>query len=151
VKDLITTQNKSGPVGTNLARVTGAYENRIRPGADARSGTSSATWSGTCAMDPPQVKSVASARSRYIPTAVKRAVWYWDRGQCAFVSVSGQRCLEREFLERHHIQPYALKGPATAANIALRCRLHNAYEAEVVFGARAMPPLRMARAARMNR
>jgi hypothetical protein len=133
------------------ARVTGAYEDRIRPGADPRSGTASATGSGTRAMDPPQVRSVAGARSRYIPTAVKRAVWYRDRGQCAFVSVSGQRCVEGEFLELHHIQPYALKGPATAANIALRCRLHNAYEAEVVFGARAMPPLRMARAARANR
>jgi hypothetical protein len=134
------------------ARVTGAYENRIRPGADTRSGTSSASWSVTRAVDPPQVKSVASAaRSRYIPTAVKRAVSYRDRGQCAFVSVSGRRCVEREFLELHHIQPYALKGPATAANIALRCRLHNAYEAEVVFGARAMPPLRVSRAARVNR
>jgi hypothetical protein len=112
-----------------------AYDNRIRPGADAR-GTSSASWSVTRATNAPQVKSAASARSRYIPRAVRRAVWYRDGGQCAFVSVSGQRCLEHEFLELHHIQPYALKGPATAANIALRCRLHNAYEADVVFGAR---------------
>jgi hypothetical protein len=133
-----------------------AFENRIRPGADG-SGTSSTTLSVTRAMDPPQtmdppqVRSAASARSRYIPKAVKRAVWYRDRGQCAFVSASGQRCVEREFLELHHIQPYALKGPATAANIALRCRHHNVYEAEVVFGVRAMPslwPERTSRAAR---
>ena len=115
------------------ARVMNAYENRIRPGADPRRVTR--------AMDPPQVKSASAARSRHIPTAVRRAVWYRDRGQCAFVSVSGQRCVEREFLELHHIQPYALKGPATAANITLRCRLHNAYEAEIVFGARARLPL----------
>ena len=117
-------------VARGQARVRGAYETRIRPGADP--------------------SAASAARSRYIPTAVKRAVWYRDRGQCAFVSLSGQRCVEREFLELHHIQPYALKGPATTANIALRCRLHNAYEAEVVFGARAMPPLRMARASRVN-
>jgi hypothetical protein len=138
-------------VSRGRARAAGAYENRIRPGADPGSGTSSATGSVTRAMDPPQVKpGISTARSRHIPTAVKRAVWYRDRGQCAFVSVSGQRCFEREFLELHHIQPYALKGPATAANIALRCRLHNAYEAEVVFGARAMRPLRMARVAGMT-
>jgi hypothetical protein len=27
-----------------------------------------------------------------------------------------------------------LSGPATVANISLRCRRHNAYEAELVFG-----------------
>jgi 5-methylcytosine-specific restriction endonuclease McrA len=94
-----------------------AYENRIRPGADA-----------------------ASPASRYIPKAVKRAVWYRDRAQCAFVSASGQRCAERDFLELHHIHPYALKGAATVTNIALRCRTHNAYEAEMVFGARRISP-----------
>ena len=92
---------------------TPSYANRIRPGADAR--------------------------SRYIPRAVKRAVWYRDRGQCAFVSRSGVRCGEQEYLELHHIQPHALKGPATVANIALRCRRHNVYEAEIIFGAREGP------------
>lgn len=87
------------------------------------------------------MKSAAHACSRYIPKGVKRIVWYRDRGQCAFVAASGQRCVEREFLELHHIQPYALNGSSTAANIALRCRRHNAYEAEMVFGTRAMPSL----------
>lgn len=67
---------------------------------------------------------------------MKRAVWLRDRGQCAFVATTGLRCAEHTFLELHHVQPYALKGPATAANIALRCRRHNQYEAEVVFGPR---------------
>jgi hypothetical protein len=92
---------------------TPSYATRIRPGADAR--------------------------SRHIPRTVKRAVWYRDRGQCAFVSGSGVRCGEQEYLELHHIQPHALKGPATVANIALRCRRHNVYEAEVIFGAREPP------------
>ena len=87
------------------------YENRIRPGAGRGS-------------------------SRYIPKAVKRAVWYRDRGQCAFVSSSGDRCGEREYLELHHIQPYALNGAATVNNVVLRCRAHNVFEAEAVFGTR---------------
>jgi hypothetical protein len=74
--------------------------------------------------------------SRHIPNAVKRAVWTRDRGQCAFVSATGRRCSERNFLEIHHIQPYALEGPATVGNLSLRCRRHNQYEAELIFGPR---------------
>jgi hypothetical protein len=42
--------------------------------------------------------------------------------------------MERGFLEFHHVAPYALGGEATAANIQLRCRSHNAYEARLYFG-----------------
>jgi hypothetical protein len=72
--------------------------------------------------------------SRDIPRAVKRATWRRDAGQCAFVSPTGRRCSERTFLEFHHIQPHAKKGPATVANISLRCWRHNQYEAELIFG-----------------
>jgi len=72
--------------------------------------------------------------SRHVPQDVKRAVWKRDGGQCAFVSRTGRRCTERTFLEFHHIQPYALLGPATVANISLRCWRHNQYEAELTFG-----------------
>jgi hypothetical protein len=74
--------------------------------------------------------------SRHIPADVKRAVWLRDRGQCAFLGPTGLRCTEQAFLELHHVRPYALQGPPTAANISLRCRRHNQYEAEVVFGPR---------------
>ena len=77
-------------------------------------------------------------RSRHIPNEVKRAVWWRDRGQCAFVSPGGHRCTERSYLELHHIHPYALDGPATVGNIALRCSRHNQWEAERDFGQRAM-------------
>jgi len=109
-----TAPTSPGGSGAGMAPGTAPYANRIRPGADP-------------------------GRSRHIPKGVKRAVWFRDRGQCAFVSPSGVRCAEQEFVELHHIQPYALNGPATVANIALRCRRHNAYEAEVVFGARERP------------
>jgi hypothetical protein len=74
--------------------------------------------------------------SRHIANDVKRTVWQREAGQCAFVSAMGHRCTERTFLEFHHIQPYARGGPATAANVSLRCRRHNRYEAELIFGPR---------------
>ncbi|PYQ18638.1 MAG: hypothetical protein DMF81_24300 [Acidobacteria bacterium] len=72
--------------------------------------------------------------SRDIPREVKRVVWRRDVGQCAFVAATGRRCSERTFLEFHHVQPYARQGPATVANISLRCRRHNQYEGELIFG-----------------
>jgi len=69
-----------------------------------------------------------------VPQEVKRAVWQRDAGQCAFVAPTGRRCTERTFLEYHHVQPYARQGPATVGNISLRCRRHNQYEAELIFG-----------------
>jgi hypothetical protein len=71
--------------------------------------------------------------SRHVPAEVKRAVFLRDLGRCAFVSPDGRRCNERAFLEFHHVRPYAAGGEATAANIQLRCRRHNAYEARVFF------------------
>ena len=81
---------------------------------------------------------VSSGRltSRHTPSHVKRSAWRSDGGQCAFVSKDGRRCIERAFLELHHIRPYALGGPTSTENISLRCRHHNQYEAELVFGPR---------------
>jgi hypothetical protein len=72
--------------------------------------------------------------SRHVPNEVKRVVSRRDGGQCAFVSAAGKRCTERSFLEFHHVQPYAKHGPATVENISLRCRRHNQYESELIFG-----------------
>jgi 5-methylcytosine-specific restriction endonuclease McrA len=72
--------------------------------------------------------------SRHIPATVARAVWQRDGGQCAFIARNGRRCGERSFLEFHHVHAFALGGEATVENIALRCRAHNAYEAELIFG-----------------
>jgi hypothetical protein len=72
--------------------------------------------------------------SRHIPAKVRRPVWARDGGRCAFVSGSGKRCGERGRLEFHHVEPYAVGGAATVANIQLRCRAHNAYEAMLFYG-----------------
>jgi hypothetical protein len=73
------------------------------------------------------------ARSRRVPAAVKRAVWARDEGRCAFIGATG-RCSERGFLEMHHVIPFADGGKTDVPNIQLRCRAHNAYEAEGWFG-----------------
>ena len=88
----------------------------------------------TAATERPRGARSPKRRSRHIPAAVKREVWKRDEGRCAFVGRQG-RCGERKFLEYHHVVPHGEGGPPTAANIQLRCRSHNAYEAEVHFGA----------------
>ncbi len=72
--------------------------------------------------------------SRNVPAEVQRAVYIRDRGRCSFIGIGGRRCCERTFLEFHHLIPYAAGGRATVDNIALRCRAHNAYEAEMFYG-----------------
>ena len=74
---------------------------------------------------------------------MKRAVWLRDRGQCAFAARGGRRCGERAFPELHHIQPFAMGGEASVGNISLRCRRHNVYEAELVFGTIELVPGRL--------
>jgi 5-methylcytosine-specific restriction endonuclease McrA len=71
---------------------------------------------------------------RHIPPDVKRAVWARDGGQCTFVSDTGHRCGARKFLEFDHEIPVARGGQATIGGMRLRCRAHNQYEAERVFG-----------------
>jgi hypothetical protein len=71
--------------------------------------------------------------SRHVPAAVKREVWARDAWRCAFVGAAG-RCTERGFLELHHVIPFADGGATDVANLQLRCRAHNAHEAEAWFG-----------------
>jgi hypothetical protein len=82
----------------------------------------------------PRPGRAGDSRSRHVPAEVKRKVWVRDHGQCAFVSPSGRRCRERTFLEFHHLAAYARGGETTVENISLRCREHNAHEAELEFG-----------------
>jgi len=75
-----------------------------------------------------------SANPRHVPAHVKRAVWERDGGQCTFVSEKGHRCKECKLVEFDHVVPVARGGDATVENIRLRCRAHNQYAAEQVFG-----------------
>ena len=73
-------------------------------------------------------------QSRYIPKAIQKEVWERDGGRCAFRSERGKWCTARRFLEFHHIIPFAWRGPTTVDNLELRCRTHNGYEGELLFG-----------------
>ena len=81
----------------------------------------------------PRASSETSSAGRHVPAAVRRTVWNRDGGRCAFVGLDG-RCGESAFLEFHHVIAFASGGPATAENLELRCRAHNAYEAALEFG-----------------
>jgi hypothetical protein len=93
------------------------------------------------ASDHPRATCCADARSRHIPAAIKRAVWQRDNGQCAFKGHQ-KRCSETGFLEYHHVVPFALGGETSAANLELRCRAHNQYEADLDFARSPTPVMR---------
>ena len=76
--------------------------------------------------------------TRYVPREVRREVADRDGGRCTFVDSQQRRCEERSALEFHHRHAFALGGEATAANVTLHCRSHNALEAERDFGAEHM-------------
>ncbi len=71
---------------------------------------------------------------RHIPAHVKRAVRERDQDRCTYVSATGHRCGERSMLEFDHIVPVARGGMSTTDNVRQRCRAHNQYAAEQVFG-----------------
>lgn len=87
-------------------------------------------WAQT---DRPGAPQPSHSQSRHVPASVKRDVWARDGGRCAFIGAAG-RCGERGLLELHHVVPFAEGGPTTSANLELRCRAHNAYEAQQYFG-----------------
>jgi hypothetical protein len=48
------------------------------------------------------------------------------------------RCPETKYLELHHTDAWAIGRRTTADVLSVRCRAHNQYEAELVFGERAV-------------
>ena len=104
-----------------------------------------------CATARPRPAQPCTPGSRHIAAEVQRGVWTRDEGRCAFVAKSGRRCTETSYLEYHHKDPYVIGGEATIDNISLRCRAHNAYEAELAFGERAVARGREAASARRRR
>jgi hypothetical protein len=87
------------------------------------------------ATERPRESRGQSEDSRNIPAAVQREVWDRDGGRCAFVANEGHRCNQGRHLQYHHAKrPYATGGPPTVDNLQLRCRAHNAYEADLYYG-----------------
>jgi len=83
-------------------------------------------------------RSRGTENPRYIPQSVMNAVWNRDRGRCTFVGDSGHVCGSCEHLQFDHILPVARGGESMVANLRLRCRAHNQFEAERAFGSEFM-------------
>ena len=83
-------------------------------------------------------QSQTSPTTRQIPAAVKRAVYERDGGRCRYEDEQGRRCTARHGLEFHHRRPFAHGGDHSVDNVALVCKCHNAYLAEVDYGREAM-------------
>jgi hypothetical protein len=86
------------------------------------------------ATDRPRKPNGRITNKRTIPAQVKRAVWRRDDGRCTFGAATGKRCDARRFLEFDHVEPVARGGRSTFQNTRLRCRAHNQYEAECLYG-----------------
>ncbi len=130
-KALMSHANPDGDVATVVERALDVLVEQLtkrRFGADAVKPEQLSP--GT--VDSPPAKS--AARTRYIPAAVRAAVYKRDEGCCSFVSPSGRRCESRRFLELHHEEPYARGGAHTESCLTLRCRLHNDLAAIDDFG-----------------
>jgi 5-methylcytosine-specific restriction endonuclease McrA len=82
--------------------------------------------------------------TRYVPASVRRQVWARDGGQCTFVGEDGRRCECRWQLQFDHVDSAALGGPPTVENLRLRCRRHNLFHAQQIFGRAHMARFRRA-------
>ena len=80
--------------------------------------------------------------SRRIPAAILRVVARRDEGSCSYVSARGLQCGAREFLEFHHLEPWARTPVHSVDGITLRCRAHNQYAACLDFGEELMERFR---------
>lgn len=84
---------------------------------------------GTPCPEPPQ-----PSVSRYIPDAIKRAVYERDGGRCTFVDERGRRCTATAALEFDHVEGFARTRKHGTDGIRLLCRAHNQHAAEQLYG-----------------
>jgi 5-methylcytosine-specific restriction endonuclease McrA len=71
---------------------------------------------------------------RYVPAAVKRAVWERDQGRCTWPMGDGEACGSTHRLEFDHDLEVALGGKPTIENVRLLCKSHNLMKAEQRLG-----------------
>ena len=82
----------------------------------------------------PHVSALPS-RSRHIPARIRRAVFKRDGLACTYHDpISGRRCGSQFALELDHRIPFAKGGPHSAENLTARCRAHNQWAAQQIFG-----------------
>ena len=126
------------PTATGVFVLEAALDLLLEKQAKARGGTekqrrrrrrrSSRTSAATVSEPAPP------ADPRYIPQAVKDAVWVRDGGCCAFPAADGEVCGSTRNLEWDHIRPIAHGGLSTVDNVRLLCHRHNQLWAQHCFG-----------------
>jgi 5-methylcytosine-specific restriction endonuclease McrA len=121
LQDALRREIPNGDAAAIVARALGELRQRVEKKTFATTTT-------------PHASRGTAPGSRDVAAAVQRAVWRRDDGRCAFVAADGTRCGERTYLEYHHVDSYTRGGEATIENISLRCRDHNVYESELLFG-----------------
>jgi 5-methylcytosine-specific restriction endonuclease McrA len=124
----LTNRPRRKSAATSGARATGESSNEKRPNANLRDAVRAEADSCSESSSKPQ------ARSRYLPRELRRQVYLRDEGQCRFLGPGENRCSSREYLEFHHVVPFARGGSSEVENVELRCRAHNQFEAERDYG-----------------
>ncbi len=79
-------------------------------------------------------KRVAPSKAGRVARSVRREVFERDGERCTFVDKEANRCAARTLLELDHIEAKARGGGDDASNLRVRCRAHNQWHAEQVFG-----------------
>ena len=69
-----------------------------------------------------------------IPARVRRAVWRRDHGMCQWPLDAGGVCGSTGRCELDHVEPRALGGPPTVANVRVLCDFHYHLAARRSFG-----------------
>ena len=81
-------------------------------------------------------QSKISPTTRQIPAAVKRAVYERDGGRCRYEDATGKTMHGAPEARVHHWRPFGHGGDHSVVNVALACKCHNGYLAEVDYGRR---------------
>ena len=135
--DLLVADLKKRKHGVRTSEATGKTVSKVATSADGQHAPIEEAASHETPTEHRQEEHVSppsKKRSRYIPRAVRRAVFERDGGQCAYVDARGRRCCERGGLQYHHRIPFGRGGDSTAANLELRCSGHNILAAEQEYG-----------------
>ena len=134
-RQLMSHSNPSGDLATVLDRALELLVEQLERRKWARTRPDRTTRKAT--PTPPPARTRPNGQTdRTLPASVRRAVWRRDHARCTFVGRAGNQCGSQFMLEYHHLVPWARGGESTVENLTLRCRAHNAYEAELSMGRR---------------
>ncbi len=96
----------------------------------AKAGTEQTPVLADAPSTPTSESSLKSRSKRFVPAAIRAAVWQRDEGQCTFVSPeTGNKCESQFGLQVDHIVPVALGGASQLSNLRILCASHNTWEA----------------------